>query len=117
MKHFRHYLRTIFPPDPSADQLIPLLAMNPMGKDHVTALLDAYLAMDADAIGARTATEAAARLADVPGKFKVGHVVVDDLLGGGTNRYDTLTRTTCGRALSACSGMRRHAPWGSYHWA
>ena len=42
---------------------IALLAMNPMGKDHVTALLDAYLAMHADGIGARTAAEAAARLA------------------------------------------------------
>jgi hypothetical protein len=88
MKRFQHYLRTIFPPDENADQLIPLLAMNPMGKDHVTALLDAYLAMDADAIGARTAAEAAARLADVPGDFKVGLVVADDLMGGGTNRYD-----------------------------
>ena len=88
MKRFRHYLRMIFPPDENADQLIPLLAMNPMGKDHVTALLDAYLAMDADGIGARVTAEAAARLADVPGNFKVGLVVADDLLGGGTNRYD-----------------------------
>jgi hypothetical protein len=87
MKRFQHYLRLIFPPDENADQLIPLLAMNPMGKDHVTALLDAYLAMDADAIGARTAAEAAARLADVPGDFKVGLVVADDLMGGWTNRY------------------------------
>src|SRR4051812_8127726 len=62
--------------------------MNPMGKDHVTALLDKFLAMDADDIGARVAAEALARLADVPGDFKAGLVVVDDLLGGGTNRYD-----------------------------
>jgi hypothetical protein len=87
MKRFRQYLRTIFRPDPSANQLIPLLAMYPMGKGHVTALLDAYLAIDADGIGARTAAGAAARLADVPGDFKVGLVVADDLLGGGTNRY------------------------------
>jgi hypothetical protein len=88
MRRFRQYLRTIFPHDENADQLLPLLAMNPMGKDHVTALLDAYLAMDADGTGARVAAEAAARLADVPGDFKVGLVVADDLLGGGTNRYD-----------------------------
>jgi hypothetical protein len=62
--------------------------MNPMGKDHVTALLDVLLAMDADDIGARAATEASVQLADVPGDFKVGLVVADDLLGGGTNRYD-----------------------------
>jgi hypothetical protein len=88
MKRFRHYVRTIFPHDENAVYLLPLLAMNPMGKDHVTALLDAYLAMDADGIGARVAAEAAARLADVPGDFKVGLVVADDLMGGGTNRYD-----------------------------
>src|SRR5262249_55017042 len=88
MKRFRQYLRTIFPPDENAVYLLPLLAMNPMGKDHVTARLDAYLAMDADGIGARVAAEAAARLADVPGDFKVGLVVADDLMGGGTNRYD-----------------------------
>jgi hypothetical protein len=88
MKRFRHYLRTIFPNDENAVYLLPLLAMNPMGKDHVTALLDAYLAMDGDDIGARVAAEVAARLADVPGDFKVGLVVCDDLMGGGTNRYD-----------------------------
>jgi hypothetical protein len=57
-----------------------------MAKDHVTALLDAYLAMDADGIGARVAAEVAVRLADVPGDFKVGLVVADDLMGAGTNR-------------------------------
>jgi hypothetical protein len=59
-----------------------------MCKDHVTAMLDAYLAMDADGIGARVAAEVAARLADVPVEFKVGLLVCDDLMGGGTNRYD-----------------------------
>src|SRR5262249_16354276 len=88
MRRFRQYLRTIFPHDESADQLLPLLAMNPMGKDHVAALLDEFLAMDADDIGARVAAEVSARLADVPGDFKAGLVVADDLMGGGTNRYD-----------------------------
>jgi hypothetical protein len=88
MKRFRHYLRTIFDYDRKVCKLPTLLAMNPMGKDHVTALLDAYLAMDADGIGARAAAEAAARLADVPGDFKVGLLVADDLMGMGTNRYD-----------------------------
>src|SRR5262249_7634584 len=53
-----------------------------------TALLDTFLAMDADDLGARVAAEASARLADVPGDFKAGLVVADDLRGGGTNRYD-----------------------------
>jgi hypothetical protein len=94
MKRFRHFVRRIFPRkkngeiDENAVYLIPLLAINPMAKDHVTALLDAYLAMDADGIGARVAAEVAVRLADVPGDFKVGLVVADDLMGAGTNRYN-----------------------------
>jgi hypothetical protein len=59
-----------------------------MAKDHVTALLDDYLAMDADRIRARAAAEVAVRLADVRGEFKVGLVVADDLMGAGTNRYN-----------------------------
>jgi hypothetical protein len=94
MKRFRQFVRTIFPRkkngqiDENAVYLIPLLAINPMAKDHVTALLDAYLAVDADGIGAQVAAEVAVRLADVPGDFKVGLVVADDLMGAGTNRYN-----------------------------
>jgi hypothetical protein len=86
-RRFRQYLRTIFDYDRKVVKLAPLFFMNPMGKDHVTALLDAYLAMDADGIGARVTAEVAAQYADVPGDFKVGLVVCDDLMGGGTNRY------------------------------
>ena len=67
--------------------MLPLLVMNPMGKDHVTALLDALLALDADGVGARAAADASAALADVPGDYKAALVVADDLMGGGTNRY------------------------------
>jgi hypothetical protein len=88
MKRFRQFVRTIFPNDENAVYLLPLLAMNPMGRDHVTALLDAYLATDADGIGARVAAAVAARLANVPGEFKGGLVVADDLMGAGTDRDD-----------------------------
>ena len=87
MERFRTYLRTIFPADDQADQLLPLLAMNPMGKEHITALLDALLAIDADGIAARATAEAAAALAGTAGDFKVGIVISDDLKGGWTNRY------------------------------
>lgn len=83
---FRQYLRTMLGPDEV--RLPPLGIMNPMGKDHVTALLDELLALDADGIGARAAAEVAAALPDVPGEFKTTLVVADDLMGGWTNRYD-----------------------------
>jgi hypothetical protein len=83
---FRQYLRTISP-DGANLELPSLLIMNPMGKEHVTALLDALLALDADGLAARAVAEASAQLADEPGDFKVTLVVADDLKGGWTNRY------------------------------
>jgi hypothetical protein len=87
MERFQQYLRTIASPDGTSLELPSLIAMNPMGKDHVTALLDQLLALDADGIAARAVAEAAARLADEPGDFKVALVISDDLMGGWTNRY------------------------------
>jgi hypothetical protein len=88
MGRFRAYLRTILNDNGTDVALPPLVIMNPMGKDHVTALLDALLALDADGVGARAAADASAALPDVPGEIKIALVVADDLMGGGTNRYD-----------------------------
>jgi len=40
---FRQYLRTIKSPHAQSLELPSLIAMNPMGKEHVTELLDALL--------------------------------------------------------------------------
>jgi hypothetical protein len=85
-QRFRHYLRVIRNPDGSSLELPSLLAMNPMGKEHVTDLLDTLLALDADGIAARAAAEASAHLEDTPGDCKIALVIADDLKGGGTNR-------------------------------
>ena len=106
-RRFRQYLRTIFDYDRKVVKLAPLFFMNPMGKDHVTALLDAYLAMDADGIGARVAAEVAARYADVPGDFKVGLIVADDLKGAGTNRYEYEFTFRFGPDRTLCSSPKR----------
>src|SRR5688572_26048301 len=123
MKRFRHFVRRIFPRkkngeiDENAVYLIPLLAINPMAKDHVTVLLDAYLAMDAEGIGARVAAEVAARLADVPGDFKVGLVVADDLMGAGTNRYnDEFTFRFGPDQLPSPSGPQKRSRWLKDWW-
>jgi hypothetical protein len=84
---FQHYLRLIFSKYPPVVERVPLVAVNPMAKEHVTELLDAYLALDADRIAAEAAREAAAALADVPGECYASLIIMDDLLGGGTNRY------------------------------
>ena len=81
-------MRTIFSEDRKIAELPPLLAANPMAKEHVTQLLDDFLALDADRIAAEAAREAAAVLAEVPGEVYVTLIIMDDLMGGGTNRYE-----------------------------
>ena len=99
MERFREYIRTMTDAT-TGDLALPLVAMNPMGKDHVPALIDAYLALGAEKIaqdsvdnvrraGAlapafpATAEAVARRTND----YKVGLVVSDDLKGGWTNRW------------------------------
>jgi len=88
IERFRKYLRTIWNCYDTEFELLPLLLANPMGKDHVTTLLDTLLELDADAIAADAAALASSLLADTPGEFKAAVVVADDLMGGWTNRYD-----------------------------
>jgi hypothetical protein len=85
---FRQYVRTMVNRYGENGMLIPLLYANPMARDHVTALLDGLLALDADGVAARAAAQAAAGLDDVPGVVMATTVVADDLMGGWTNRYD-----------------------------
>jgi len=87
-ERFREYLATMIDPQ-TRDLKLPLVAMNPMGKDHVPALLDELLAMDADGIAARAVDDAALSLTQIPGEFKVALVVADDAMGAWTNRYFT----------------------------
>jgi hypothetical protein len=114
MGRFRQYLRTISP-DGANLELPSLLAANPMAKDHVTALLDALLALGADDLAARTVAEASAQLADEPGDFKVGLVVLDDLMGGWTNRYaeEFTWRFQVGPPPPADFHLPR---WTKYYW-
>jgi hypothetical protein len=87
LARFREYVRTLSRDGETLD-LPPLGLMNPMGKDHVTALLDTLLALGADGIAARAVAEMGALLGDDCGDFHVALVVADDLMGGWTNRYD-----------------------------
>jgi hypothetical protein len=87
-ERFRAYLSTMIDPQ-TRDLKLPIVSMNPMGKDHIPALLDAYLSFDADRLAARAVSEAAQLLEQVPGEFRVTLVISDDAMGGWTNRYFT----------------------------
>ena len=83
---FEQYLRTIFQDD-DLGMRAPLLAMNPMSKEHVGDLLDQLIELDCDEIGAQATRELLQPIDDVPGKFKIALVLADDLKGAWTNRY------------------------------
>ena len=85
---FEAYLATIRDAT-TGDLALPLSDMNPMGKEHVPALLDQYLTADTDGRAGRAVKASEPGLADVPGSFRQCLVVADDLKGGWTNRYTT----------------------------
>ena len=94
---FREYIKTMTDPE-TGDLALPLVAMNPMGKEHVPALIDQYIALDAETIaqeaidvwkaGALAPASATAKaVAFQTQDYKVALVVSDDLKGGWTNRW------------------------------
>jgi hypothetical protein len=111
-QRFLEYLRRIKNPDARSLDLPSLIAMNPMGKEHVTHLLDALLALDADCVAARATEEALAHVQDISGNVKVTLVIADDLKGAWTNRYasEFTHRFQCG-------GTTGPLPrWLDHHW-
>ncbi len=82
---FREYLRTILKDDGADVELAPLVAANPMAKDHVARRLDEWLELDVDGVAARALAGAAPALAEYPGAYKAALVLTDEQ-GGWTNR-------------------------------
>ncbi|HEY1012553.1 MAG TPA: hypothetical protein VGE07_07595, partial [Herpetosiphonaceae bacterium] len=59
-ERFSSYLRVMLNERGDDARYPPLVLINPMAKDQAAALLDEYLALDADGLAARAAAEAAA---------------------------------------------------------
>ena len=86
MERFRAYIEAMTD-QATGDLALPLVAMNPMGKDHVPALIDDYLRLDAESVAEQAVHEAEARTTERTGDFRTAVVVSDDLKGGWTNRW------------------------------
>jgi hypothetical protein len=112
---FKQYLRTIFQSD-ELGMRVPLLAANPMGKEHVTSLLDEFIALDCDAVAAQAIQSAADQISDVPGSFKIALVVVDDLKGGWTNRYAQEFEYRFGNGPRGSSKEAQLPRWLKHFW-
>ena len=87
VERFRKYLRVILNSEGNDAELVPLILMNPMAKDHVAHLLDKLVRLNGEAVGAEAAREASVGLAGCPDSYRVGLVLADDAMGGWTNRY------------------------------
>ena len=85
-ERFHAYLRTMVDAE-TGDLALLLVAMNPMGKDHLPALLDILIELKADDVAQAAMVSAGATVADVAVRFKAGLVVADNAHGGWTDRY------------------------------
>jgi hypothetical protein len=86
MERFQEYLNTITNADHTDVGLAPLVAANPMAREHVTERLAEYLAVNIEQVAAEAVMEAQTRLGTPPEEYKHGLVVMDDVKGGWTNR-------------------------------
>jgi hypothetical protein len=99
-RRFQAYLRTLVDED-TGDLALPLVTMNPMGKDHVPALLDTLRQFGAEDVARNVIKAAMPAVENVNGRFTVGLVVADDAHGGWTDRYcSEFSHRFEGRALA-----------------
>jgi hypothetical protein len=114
LDRFRAYARIMRDDDDRDDpRAAPLVALNPMAKDHVAELIDALLGLDAEEVASETAAEASPRLADVTGDYKIGLVVADDAGGGWTNRYASEYAWASGSPAALRPGWLAGVLWSS----
>ena len=79
MDRFRAYIAQMT--GGSDDILLPIGAMNPMGKDKAVAAYDSLLAVQAEDVAERTLESARHRLSAIRGSLRVAVVVLDDAQG------------------------------------
>ena len=88
MERFKTYIASIVNEQGDDVEIPPLVAANPMAKEHALEYVRKLLEMGAEEV-ARAATEEAARLLS-PTSLKVSLMALDDAKGGWTNRYTTV---------------------------
>ena len=103
------------------DLVLPLAGMNPLGKEHVAALVDSLLAWDAEARVAEVLAGAEERLSALDetlsgDSLKVGLVLTDDLGGGWTNRYLSDMTQRFKNAYGLENGLALVPVWTSQVW-
>ncbi|HXI15835.1 MAG TPA: hypothetical protein VNM48_05640 [Chloroflexota bacterium] len=85
MRRFQAYVEAIT--GGTNDIVLPIAGANPMAKEHALLEVERLLAFGADEISAQAARDASVRLASVSGTIRTSLVLMDDVMGGWTNRY------------------------------
>lgn len=109
---FQEYLRVLRTDDRSYVRYPPLVSMNPMAKEHALRCVEAYLALDAEGI-ARATIEKSRAFAPSARAYRLGLVVVDDVLGGWTNRAAVEHDACFAFDVSFAAGWISVALWAS----
>jgi hypothetical protein len=110
-ERFVKYLRIIT--GGSADDVAfpPLVAINPMAREHVPALIEEYQKLKAEDIATAAAAEASHALADQEGDYKIALAMMDDVKGSWTNRYDWEFKLSCATYTRHGPKARRRNQW------
>src|SRR5689334_10553655 len=87
-ERFQWYLQQMVGDHPD-DIRVPIASVNPMGKEHCGAAIEALLSIDAEREVSRAVDDAKKRLKKAEGVAVVCLNLIDDLAGGWTNRYFT----------------------------
>ncbi|HSH80508.1 MAG TPA: hypothetical protein VLA19_18420 [Herpetosiphonaceae bacterium] len=114
MTRFQRYIKVMT--GGTDEMVLPLTAMNPMGKPHVAEALEALLAMGAEEVAAAAVEEAGRRLAHLEGRLRVGMVMADDTRGGWTNRYLTEINHRFASKAQASRGWAVALCWTGETW-
>ena len=87
-ERFNQYIRTMRG-STTDDMELPLSAFNPMGKQHVAEILDAYLCLTPDDHATSAIADVARTCEETGPEYRVALVLADDAKGGWTNRFAT----------------------------
>ncbi len=110
MARFRWYIEQMLGDsgdDGERDVRLPIGAVNPMGQEHCLAAVNALITIDADGVAAAAAREAAGRLPGTKASARVFVNLVDDLMGGWTDRIFAEFKNRYGDALSMRANRTR----------
>src|SRR5262249_48234595 len=84
---FRRYIATLS--GGTDDLVLPIVGMNPMGKEHCAVALDHLIALEAERVAERAIAEVRSERPDLEDAIQVCLCLCDDLHGAWTNRGAT----------------------------